>query len=93
MHGQRFFRPGGARPQAEVLNATIDRHREVYGVEPICEVLQVAPSAYRRHAARQRNPALRSARAQRDETLMPEIQRVWHSNSARLAQQLSGLRC
>jgi transposase InsO family protein len=62
------------------LNAYIDRHREVYGVEPICEALQVAPSAYRRHAARQRNPALRSARAKRDEALTPAIQRVWHSN-------------
>jgi putative transposase len=43
-------------------------------------VLQVAPSAYRRHAARQRNPDLRSARAKRDEVLEPEIQRVWEAN-------------
>jgi len=43
-------------------------------------VLQIAPSAYRRHAARQRNPELRSARAKRDEVLMPEIERVWQAN-------------
>jgi putative transposase len=43
-------------------------------------VLQVAPSAYRRHAARQRNPDLRSARAKRDEVLMPEIERIWQAN-------------
>ena len=43
-------------------------------------MLQVAPSAYRRHAARQRNPELRSARAKRDELLMPHIERVWHAN-------------
>jgi putative transposase len=43
-------------------------------------VLQVAPSAYRRHAARQRNPELRSARAKRDEQLMPHIERVWQAN-------------
>jgi transposase InsO family protein len=43
-------------------------------------VLQVAPSAYRRHAARQRNPELRSARAKRDELLMPHIDRVWQAN-------------
>lgn len=43
-------------------------------------MLQVAPSAYRRHAARQRNPDLRSARAKRDEALEPEIQRVWEAN-------------
>ena len=43
-------------------------------------MLQIAPSAYRRHAARQRNPELRSARAKRDEVLMPEIERVWQAN-------------
>ena len=42
--------------------------------------MQVAPSAYRRHAARQRNPELRSARAKRDELLMAHIQRVWDAN-------------
>jgi putative transposase len=58
----------------------IDRHRDTHGVEPICKVLQVAPSGYRRHAVELRNPALRCARAQRDEVLMPEIQRVWQAN-------------
>jgi putative transposase len=43
-------------------------------------VLQVAPSTYRRHAARQRNPGLRSTRAKRDAMLMPEITRVWQTN-------------
>lgn len=43
-------------------------------------MLQVAPSAYRRHAARQRNPELRSARAKRDDVLIPEIERVWEDN-------------
>ncbi len=43
-------------------------------------MLQVAPSAYRRHAARRRNPDLRSARAKRDEVLMPEVERVWQTN-------------
>jgi transposase InsO family protein len=42
--------------------------------------LQIAPSGYRRHAARQRNPALHCAREQRDWALMPHIQRVWHAN-------------
>ena len=40
----------------------------------------MAPSCYRRHAARQRHPQLRSQRAQRDEVLMADIQRVWHAN-------------
>jgi len=43
-------------------------------------VLQVAPSAYRRHAARQRNPELRSTRAKHDEVLVPHIERVWEAN-------------
>jgi len=42
--------------------------------------LQVAPSAYRRHAARQRNPELHSARVKRDKLLIPHIERVWHAN-------------
>lgn len=60
--------------------AFIDENRSRYGVEPICRVLQVAPSAYWRHAARQRDPSLRSARAIRDEELMIEIQRAWQEN-------------
>ncbi|MFU1912269.1 IS3 family transposase [Bordetella hinzii] len=75
-----FFRAGGARPQTEVVNAYIDRHRDVYGVEPICKVLQVAPSAYRRHVARRRDPSRRSARAIRDEDLKPQVYRVWQEN-------------
>jgi transposase InsO family protein len=58
----------------------VDQHRDTHGVEPICEVLQIAPSGYRRHAARQRNPALRCARAKRDEVLAPQIKRVWQAN-------------
>jgi transposase InsO family protein len=42
--------------------------------------LQIAPSCYRRHAARLRNPALRPDRARQDEQLIPDIQRVWHAN-------------
>ena len=49
-------------------------------VEPICCALQVAPSAYRRHAARRRDPALLPARAQRDANLLPQVQRVYDQN-------------
>ncbi len=58
----------------------IDQQHERFGVEPICKLLRVAPSAYWRHAARQRDPSLRSARARRDEFLTPHIQRVWLAN-------------
>jgi len=62
------------------MNAYIDRHREKYGVEPICRVLQVAPSVYWRHDARLRDPSRRSHRARRDDHLMRHIQRVWQEN-------------
>ena len=58
----------------------IDDHREVYGVEPICAVLPIAPSTYYSYKAREADPALRSARAERDEELRVEIQRVWEAN-------------
>ena len=62
------------------MRAFIDQHRQAYGVEPICKRLQVAPSAYRRQAAAQRDPTRRCARAQRDERLRAHIARVWHDN-------------
>jgi transposase InsO family protein len=58
----------------------VDQHRQTYGVEPICKVLQIAPSGYRKHAARLRSPALRSARARRDEVVAAHIERVWQAN-------------
>ena len=62
------------------MNAFIDEHRARLGVEPICRALQVAPSAYRRHAARRRDPALLPARAVRDASLLPQVQRVYDQN-------------
>jgi putative transposase len=53
----------------------ITEHQTRWGVEPICRVLQVAPSSY--YAAITR-PA--SARRQRDELLKVAIQRVWDEN-------------
>ena len=62
------------------MNAFIDEHRARCVVEPICTALQVAPSAYRCHASRERSPALRPARAKRDALLLPEVQRVFEQN-------------
>ncbi len=62
------------------MKAFIDQHRQQLGVEPICRVLQIAPSAYWCHVACQRSPALRSLRAQRDVQLLPQVQRVWQAN-------------
>ena len=38
--------------------AFIEAHREVFGVEPICRVLPIAPATYYARAAIARNPAL-----------------------------------
>jgi len=62
------------------LKAYIDQYRDTYGVEPICKILQIAPSCYWRHAAQMREPALRCDRAKHDDELIPQIQRVWHAN-------------
>ena len=57
--------------------AFIDQERATYGVEPICAVLPIAPSTYYLAKAHAADPTRRSARAQRDEGLRPEIQRVY----------------
>ena len=56
--------------------AFIDDHRAVYGVEPICRLLPLAPSTYHAHVAARRDPSKRSARAKRDDVLRAEIARV-----------------
>jgi putative transposase len=53
----------------------IDAHKEQYGVEPICRVLEIAPSTY--YAAGGR-PAC--ARRVQDERLKPEVARVHEEN-------------
>ncbi|WP_344867122.1 IS3 family transposase [Planomonospora alba] len=69
-----FFRQG-TRPSTAQVVAFIDAHRHRFGVEPICAVLEVAPSTY--YAAKTRPP---SARALRDEELMTEITALWREN-------------
>ena len=58
----------------------IDDHREIYGVEPICRVLPIAPSTYYAHAARRADPDKQPVRARSDAALMIEIQRVFETN-------------
>jgi transposase InsO family protein len=60
--------------------AFIDDHREVYGVEPICRVLPIAPSTYHVHAARRVDPAKAPARVLRDAELCEKIGRIFAEN-------------
>ena len=78
--GVGFLRAGARPATAEAMSVFIDEHRSVFGVEPICKLLQVAPSTYYAVKARQQNPA---ARTLRDRETLAEIQRV-HDASAGL---------
>lgn len=62
------------------MKAFIDEHRGAYGVEPICKVMQIAPSTYWLHAQRQARPELRPERVKRDDVLAHEVRRVWQAN-------------
>jgi hypothetical protein len=62
--------------------AFIDAYRGAHGVEPICKVLPIAPSTYRAHAARRRDPTKGSARTRRDAALCEKIRRVFDENFA-----------
>ena len=58
----------------------IDQHKQRYGVEPICRQIQIAPSSYYEHKAREHDPERLPARVKRDRILEHDIQRVWDEN-------------
>ena len=61
--------------------AFIDDHRGVYGVEPICSELPIAPSTYHAHVARRADPVEGAGRAcAATSALRGEIRRVWEEN-------------
>ena len=60
--------------------ALIDDHRGMYGVEPICRVLPIAPSTYHADVAQRADPTQASPRARQDLVLMEQIQRVHAAN-------------
>jgi len=53
----------------------VDEHRSIFGVEPICRTLAIAPSTY--YAARTRPPSKRSLE---DARIKTEIERVHEAN-------------
>jgi len=60
--------------------AFLEDHRGAYGVEPICEVLPIAPSTYYEQKARKADPERLPPRVRHDEVLKDEIRRVWQGN-------------
>ncbi|HCP1672097.1 TPA: IS3 family transposase [Escherichia coli] len=58
----------------------LDKLREQCGVGPVCSELHIAPSTYYHCQQQRHHPDKRSARAQRDDWLKKEIQRVYDEN-------------
>ncbi|HFK3626057.1 TPA: IS3 family transposase [Escherichia coli] len=75
-----YFGEGGVRPPLEKVMALLDKLREQYGVRPVCSELHIAPSTYYHCQQQRHHPDKRSARAQRDDWLKREIQRVYDEN-------------
>ncbi|EFN6039420.1 IS3 family transposase, partial [Escherichia coli] len=62
------------------LMPLLDKLREQCGVGPVCSELHIAPSTYYHCQQQRHHPDKRSARAQRDDWLKKEIQRVYDEN-------------
>ncbi|MBJ7023991.1 IS3 family transposase [Escherichia coli] len=75
-----YFGEGGVRPPLEKMMPLLDKLREQYGVGPVCSEQHIAPSTYYHCQQQRHHPDKRSARAQRDDWLKREIQRVYDEN-------------
>jgi putative transposase len=64
----------------EAMTSFVDAYRDDHGVEPICRVLEIAPSTYHEHARRWVRPETAPARVKRDAVLKQEIRRVFDEN-------------
>jgi putative transposase len=64
----------------EAMTSFVDAYRDDHGVEPICRVLEIAPSTYHEHARRRARPDTAPARVKRDAVLKQEIRRVFDEN-------------
>ena len=58
----------------------IDEYRDEYGVEPICQILPIAPSTYHEQKARERDPSRLPGRWVRDAELREKIEKIWKKN-------------
>ena len=77
MQSIRIFCVGGARTPVQAMIAFIEDHRSVYGVEPICIMLPIAPASNYARLSWRVGPDKASLRQQRDATLRHKIQKVW----------------
>ena len=61
----------------------IEAHRDVFGVEPICRVLPIAPSTYYARAAIIRNPELACKRAHQDQEDSVKVSQAFDASGKR----------
>ncbi|HET6191957.1 MAG TPA: IS3 family transposase [Trebonia sp.] len=76
-----YFREG-TRPEAAALVEFVDAHRDRFGVEPVCVVLEFPVSSYYQAKKRQAEP---SARDVRDAALKEKIMEIWEGDKGRKA--------
>ena len=50
----------------EAMISFVDAYRDKHGVEPICKVIEIAPSTYHAHVARRDKPETAPPRVKRD---------------------------
>jgi transposase InsO family protein len=65
------------------MSAFIETHRAVFGVEPICRVLPIAPSTYYARAAIARNPELACNRTRQDREDSVKIKDAFNASGKR----------
>jgi len=58
----------------------MEDHHEDYGIEPMCEVLRIAPSTWYARAAKKADPEKRSKRAKADDAMSLKIRQVFEDN-------------
>ena len=64
----------------EAMISFVDAYRDKHGVEPICRVIEIAPSTFHAHVARRDKPETAPLRVKRDVMLSVEIKRVFDEN-------------
>ena len=78
--GQRLFRGGGARAPVQEVIGFMQAHVSDFGVEPMCRVLQIAPSTWHENARRKADLDRLPRRAKRDAELSVQIRRLFDEN-------------
>ena len=77
----------------EAMISFVDAYRDKHGVEPICRVIEIAPSTYHAHVARRAKPETAPPRVKRDVMLSVEIKRVFNANFQVYGVRKSGGSC